>query len=1299
VVEVTPGAVQTTVPASGLSDPRGVAVDGGGDVFIADSGHARVVKVTPGGVQTTVTASGLVVPYDVAIDAAGDVFIADSGTHRVVQVTPLGVQTTLAASGSISPHGVAVDAKGDVFIADSGNNRVVEVQTQSVNFGSANICPAGQTTPAPCSQTITLNYDVTASGTLGTPQVLTGGGPNLDFTLASGSTCTGSVTAGSACTVNVTFTPRLAGARNGAVEILDGSGNVLATSLVYGTGTGPQIAFAPATQSTIGGGLNYPYGVAVDGAGDVFIADTDNSRVVEVTPLGVQTTVPASGLNFPFAVAVDGAGDVFIADTYNYRVLEVTPLGVQTTVPASGLFLPEGLAVDGAGDVFIADTANNRLVKLNRSTPPALAFATTPVGKTSSDSPQSVTIQNIGNASLSLTGLSVAANFGQVDGSGNPEDCKASLSLASGAECNLSLSFTPTTAGSISGSAVLTDNALNGNPATQTISLSAAATDTVASFSITGLASTTAGAPENFTVTALDSEGNVDTGFSGTVSISSSDPQAEAGESSLTLTNGVKSLTDAWKFLTAGYQTLTVTDNADSIVSTSAPVLITAATASSMAVVQGSGQSATVNTAFATPLQVIVKDQYGNPVSGATVTFTAPSSGASATLSAAAVTAADGTTSVTATANATAGSYNINAASAHTQSVRFTLANSLATQTINFPQPASPITYSAGLTVTLTATSTSNLAVTYSVSGPATVSGSALTVTGAGTVVVTANQAGNSTYAAATAVQDTIVVNPASQTVNFTGLPLTATFGSAGPYTLNASSTGGGTPTYSVTGPGSITGSTLTINGAGTVIVTASFAATTNYTAASASQTIVVSSASQTVNFTGLPLTATFGSAGPYTLNASSTGGGTPTYSVTGPGSITGSTLTINGAGTVIVTASFAATTNYTATSASQTIQVSSASQTVNFTGLPLTATYGSAGPYLLNGTASSGLAVSYSFSGPANVIGNTLTITGPGTVIVTASQAGNGNYSAAVPVSQTIVVSAPASPYDAAISVQYASTQLVYPGATNITVCIAPAHNITATGSVQIFDGTTLLATISVQGGGCAYWYISPGLAAGNHVLTAVYSGDRNNPAGTSAPTTISVAPVPVKLAPACWLTNTGYGANYQCTVSASSNAGSAQGVITYSYDGASPVSVPVNNGTANFTLTRPAAGNHSVVIAYAQQTNYAAAGPITENFTVSPAAVNVSLTPSSWSTSASAGISFAATVSSSSAGAPNSDGSVEFLDGGTLLATVPVNSNGQASYSSTTLAAGPHTITATYSGGVNYASGSTSVSITLTQ
>src|SRR5271163_616416 len=78
----------------------------------------------------------------------------------------------------------------------------------SVNFGKANLCPAGQTTPPPCSEAMTLTYNVTAGGTLGTPKVVTQGAPDLDFTLASSSTCAGAVTTGTTCTVNVKFAPK-----------------------------------------------------------------------------------------------------------------------------------------------------------------------------------------------------------------------------------------------------------------------------------------------------------------------------------------------------------------------------------------------------------------------------------------------------------------------------------------------------------------------------------------------------------------------------------------------------------------------------------------------------------------------------------------------------------------------------------------------------------------------------------------------------------------------------------------------------------------------------------------------------------------------------------------------------------------------------------------------------------------------------------------------------------------------------------------------------------------------------------
>src|SRR5271157_5050758 len=360
------GGAQTTVPASGLSGPFGVAVDGAGDVFIADSNNNRVVEVpwtgTGYGAQTTV-GSGLNSPYGVAVDGAGDVFTADSGNNRVVEVPAGGGAQKTVGSGLSPPCGVAVDGAGDVFIADAYNSRVVEVQRVAVNFGSVNICPGGQTTPAPCSQTLTLNYSVNVTTTFGSnPTVLTQGGPNLDFTLGS-TTCTGMITAPGSCTVNVSFAPLAPGLRMGAVQLKDSSANRLVTTFVHGLSLGPAIAFGPGAQTTVGSGLNQPSGVAVDGAGDVFIADSGHSQVVEVPAGGVQTTV-GSGLSSPLSVAVDGAGDVFIADTYHSRVVEVPAGGGAQNTVGSGLNSPFGVAVDGAGDVFIADTYHSRVVEV-----------------------------------------------------------------------------------------------------------------------------------------------------------------------------------------------------------------------------------------------------------------------------------------------------------------------------------------------------------------------------------------------------------------------------------------------------------------------------------------------------------------------------------------------------------------------------------------------------------------------------------------------------------------------------------------------------------------------------------------------------------------------------------------------------------------------------------------------------------------------------------------------------------------------------------------------------------------------
>ena len=451
VVKIAPSGAQTTV-GSGLSNPDGVAVDGAGDVFIADFGNNRVVEVTPSGVQTTVAGtgatptgvavdaagdvftaaygeqevletpagctssscvklvwgsaggttvllplgvavdkagdvffpvtgtsagvikqappyntgvwsfigSGLSGPTGVAVDAAGDLFIADTGNNRIVELSGNDtVQSTVASSALTNPNGVAVDAAGDVLVTEGSANLAVEVQREAVNFGYVNVCPAGQTGPAPCKESLTLNYLANGTSTVGSINVRTQGAANLDFTLTSNS-CIGTLTSGSTCLVTATFSPLAAGARWGAVQ-LDGVGTVLATTFVHGEGKAPAIAFGPGTQITLPtSGLNAPASVTVDALGDVFIPDRSNNQVVEL-PAGCnsgscQITLPVLGLSDPSDVAVDGAGNVYITDTLNNRVAKLMPVavGYDYATVGSGLTLPTAVAVDGAGNVFIA---------------------------------------------------------------------------------------------------------------------------------------------------------------------------------------------------------------------------------------------------------------------------------------------------------------------------------------------------------------------------------------------------------------------------------------------------------------------------------------------------------------------------------------------------------------------------------------------------------------------------------------------------------------------------------------------------------------------------------------------------------------------------------------------------------------------------------------------------------------------------------------------------------------------------------------------------------------------------------
>jgi sugar lactone lactonase YvrE len=287
------------------------------------------------------------------------------------------------------------------------------------NFGSVAM---GQTSPA---ATVTATFS--AAETIGAPQALTIGAAGKDYAVSGGTCKAGqSYAAGNTCTVQVTFAPLYAGTRNGAVVLQDQLGNTVGTAYLQGIGTGPQAGFQvqPGSITSFPGNVIFPdRGVAVDGAGDIFVGNLNqdgfgdtmvevpagcvqaacvkqlpgkhdgiwgvavdgagNVFVADVSEPGLITEFPASGGyttaktltgNFGLvqAVAVDGSGNVFVSDFTDGAIKEMTAASgyATTTTIANGFQRPGGIAVDGSENVFFTDGANvKEIVAVNGSIP------------------------------------------------------------------------------------------------------------------------------------------------------------------------------------------------------------------------------------------------------------------------------------------------------------------------------------------------------------------------------------------------------------------------------------------------------------------------------------------------------------------------------------------------------------------------------------------------------------------------------------------------------------------------------------------------------------------------------------------------------------------------------------------------------------------------------------------------------------------------------------------------------------------------------------------------------------------
>ncbi|MBS2021521.1 MAG: cadherin-like domain-containing protein [Deltaproteobacteria bacterium] len=422
--------------------------------------------------------------------------------------------------------------------------------------------------------------------------------------------------------------------------------------------------------------------------------------------------------------------------------------------------------------------------------------------------------------------------------------------------------------------------------------------------------------------------------------------------------------------------------------------------------------------------------------------------------------------------------------------VQLTLHVAKATQTLSFSIPGTHTFGDAPFAVS--ATSTSQLPVTLSLlSGPATLNGSTLTLTGAGTVTVRAHQGGSDDYAAATDVDASIDVAKAAQTISFTVAD--ATFGDA-PRTLAASSTSQLAVSIAlVSGPATLTGSTLAFTGAGQVKLEATQEGDANFFAAAPVQrTITVHKAAQTLTFAAIA-DHLFGDT--FTVSATSDQGLTPAFAITSApanATLSGDTVTITDVGEVTIEARQAGDADHeAATPVSRTFHANRAGQTLTFDALA-DHTFGD-GPITLAATSTAGLDVSFAVvSGEATLTGSSLSLDGAGTVTIEATQAGDAHYTPAVAVRQSFDV------HKASQSITFAALADHTVGDAPITLTASASSNLDVTFALDSGPATLSGHTLTLTG-------------AGTVSVTAQQAGNANYEAAASVTRTFTVQPAPV--------------------------------------------------------------------------------------------------------------------------------------------------------------------------------------------